>query len=514
MTSLRITVISIATSLALTPLAASQSGRVAPTPTPLPQVAPSGGGAQALGSAPLTFADILSWEDTDNLIETLWGPVPMQFDEDLVTLITVEAANDILPTIGDNYDFIGFWMNFPPAPWWGNAKAAHYGAIQNDATGLGTFAGAAVDGTYDFHSAYGLAGSKVQGLLFFTDLNSTQWQWSPAFPNSTAATRLNVNHEYAHRFGNYLPDLLDGRHLQGQAPDDGTPAPCSTQTHWDFRVDGQGSCLGQQDWIGSNPAILGPSFGSGQLAFNTDIPGGHFSYLDLYLMGMVSPAEVDAGQSEMRYMDDSTDCSSPYFGAISDFTMADVVAAAGSRVPDSSASQKNFKTAWVIIHQAGDPPSLGEKEKLIGILNNQQADWSNSTLGLSTMTHTLDPIAWTDQGCALDGVAGDPLLFGSGPLSDGSANAADLINAAPSAAAGLFLGLSSTPVPFKGGTLKPFPFFSPIFLTTSATGTISIPFVMPSGVPAGTELWVQWGIQDAAAIAGVALSNAIQGVTP
>jgi len=37
---------------------------------------------------------------------------------------------------------------------------------------------------------------------------------------------------------------------------------------------------------------------------------------------------------------------------------------------------------------------------------------------------------------------------------------------------------------------------------------------MPSGAPSGTELWVQWAITDAGATAGVALSNAIKGVTP
>ena len=121
---------------------------------------------------------------------------------------------------------------------------------------------------------------------------------------------------------------------------------------------------------------------------------------------------------------------------------------------------------------------------------------------------------WINQGCALAGISGDPLLVGTGTLADGSLNSADLSNTAPSALAGLFLALSSTPVPFKGGTLKPVPFFTPVFLTTSPSGTISIPFVMPSGVPAGTELWVQWALQDAVAINGVALSNAILGVTP
>ena len=61
------------------------------------------------------------------------------------------------------------------------------------------------------------------------------------------------------------------------------------------------------------------------------------------------------------------------------------------------------------------------------------------------------------MGSALAGVTGDPLLVGTGTLADGSSNSAKLSNAAPSATAGLFLALSSTPVPFKGGTLLPSP---------------------------------------------------------
>lgn len=127
----------------------------------------------------------------------------------------------------------------------------------------------------------------------------------------------------------------------------------------------------------------------------------------------------------------------------------------------------------------------------------------------------LGPLGpWTDQGCALAGVSGAPLLVGCGELTAGSLNSVDLSNAAPTAVAGVFLALASNPVPFKGGTLKPVPFLALLNPPTGAMGTISIPFVMPAGVPAGTELWLQWAIQDAAAINGVALSNAIKGVTP
>ncbi|RKY18444.1 MAG: hypothetical protein DRQ55_13355 [Planctomycetota bacterium] len=124
------------------------------------------------------------------------------------------------------------------------------------------------------------------------------------------------------------------------------------------------------------------------------------------------------------------------------------------------------------------------------------------------------PSAWSDQGNALAGVSGDPLLSGTGDLTDGSANSADLTNAAPGATAGLFLAFESNPVSFKGGTLMPVPFLDPVILPTNGSGEILLPFVMPPAIPAGVEIWVQWLIQDAAAIHGVSISNAIMGLTP
>jgi hypothetical protein len=118
----------------------------------------------------------------------------------------------------------------------------------------------------------------------------------------------------------------------------------------------------------------------------------------------------------------------------------------------------------------------------------------------ATFANTVAPSANCDQdltiGCSI------------------GSNSVRLTNAAFSATAGLFFGLSSTPVAFKGGTLKPFPFFSPVILTTDFNGDIYVPFAMPAGIPAGTQLWVQYAIQDAAAINGVSLSNAILGLTP
>ena len=122
---------------------------------------------------------------------------------------------------------------------------------------------------------------------------------------------------------------------------------------------------------------------------------------------------------------------------------------------------------------------------------------------------------WTDLGFALAGTAGDPLLTGTGSLAPASYNTVKLVNANPSSLAALFISLASTPIPFMGGTLVPNPFIDPpIFVTTSPSGKFELGFVMPEGVPPGTDLFVQWAIVDGGGPNGVAMSNALRGDVP
>jgi hypothetical protein len=129
-------------------------------------------------------------------------------------------------------------------------------------------------------------------------------------------------------------------------------------------------------------------------------------------------------------------------------------------------------------------------------------------------TIPLEVGSWSDEGCALAGAGGDPLLVASGTLQAFSSNLFELTNAAPSAVGGLFAALSSASIPFKGGTLKPFPFFEPLLFSTTAAGELTLPWVMPPDAPSGLEVWAQWALQDAGAVHGVALSNAVRGLTP
>ncbi len=126
---------------------------------------------------------------------------------------------------------------------------------------------------------------------------------------------------------------------------------------------------------------------------------------------------------------------------------------------------------------------------------------------------TIAGSPWMDLGCALAGVSGDPSLVGTGPLTGGSSNALTLTNAAPSAIAALFVSLAENPTSFKGGTIKTVPVLTSISLVTSGAGTIPLPFTFPVGIPSGFEFFVQYGIDDAAAVKNVALSNAVKGTS-
>ena len=121
--------------------------------------------------------------------------------------------------------------------------------------------------------------------------------------------------------------------------------------------------------------------------------------------------------------------------------------------------------------------------------------------------------ALLDAGGALPGALGAPLLVGHSTLVPGFAGQVALSGAAPSAPAAWFFAATSTPVPFKGGTLLAFPFLLTLFVTTSGAGTSLLAWSSFPAVPPGTPLTIQVAIADAGAPFGVALSNAVAGET-
>jgi len=309
-----------------------------------------------------TRADIFPFEDIGGVLLT-------DFSVGELFSLMSSAVNAVHASEGDNFDFIAFWVNFTAHHTIGTA---FYLGLENDVSGIG-------DALFNGRASFGIGGDNVEGMVMMWNINSGFW--APGTGPDARFTRLVLGQEFEHRFGMFLPNLLDGRQLQGNN------GSCGRGAHWNFKVDGQGSGMEIAEWIGASPATrLG-----GSLNYNTDIGANDavFSYCDLYLMGYVSPAEMDAGNSELRYLSGNSNCSSPFSGTITTFSSADIVASAGARSPSSTTAQKDFRTAWVMIHQPGDPPSSSELGKAASILEQWTDDWHFSTLNRGTMNNSL-----------------------------------------------------------------------------------------------------------------------------
>jgi len=351
--------------------AAIEAGEIPdPSTKPLPQVAPRSyfGGVAGGGPKPITSGDIFLWEDEFDILAE-----PTHSDGARTNMM-VDATNAVLKQYGDNFDFVGFFLSFHPGQQFG---AAYYQFIENDVSGIGTVSGGNI---FNSRPLYGIAGDHVEGFIMMWDIGD----WSPSFcPDPTLQycwTQLVLGQEFEHRFGLFLNPILGNRPLQGNNGN------CGRSVHWNWKVDAQGSGMEVSEWVGSSPAIPEGLFTS----FNSDIPGGVFSYPDLYLMGYVTPTEMNTGASELRYMDNS-DCSSAYFGNISTWSSADIISSNGVRSPNAFGAQKNFSTAWVMIHRPNQLPTTQQLQDAVNILNAWTNVWSNSTLGRGTMSNSLTP---------------------------------------------------------------------------------------------------------------------------
>ena len=121
---------------------------------------------------------------------------------------------------------------------------------------------------------------------------------------------------------------------------------------------------------------------------------------------------------------------------------------------------------------------------------------------------------FTDMGGASMGSFGKPVLSGSGQLTAGSQVTIDLVNAPPGAPLLLWLTFTSSPKAIFGGTLYPLPNPISIGLAANPAGSLSLAASWPAGLPAGTDLFLQYLIKDTGAASKLVLSNGLKLTTP
>ncbi len=118
------------------------------------------------------------------------------------------------------------------------------------------------------------------------------------------------------------------------------------------------------------------------------VPAQGWSYLDLYLMGFISPAEVPDFfilRNLVPAGHDSYD--RPIFKADrTKVTIQDVIAVEGPRMPDVVHSQKDFNTGMVVVVEHGKTPSPELIKATNGIRDRWMDYWTTTTGHRSTMT--------------------------------------------------------------------------------------------------------------------------------
>jgi hypothetical protein len=118
------------------------------------------------------------------------------------------------------------------------------------------------------------------------------------------------------------------------------------------------------------------------------VPATGWSYLDLYLMGLIAPTEVPdffiLGNLAAVGRDSN---GHPIFKADrTKVSIQDVIAVEGPRMPDVDHAQKKFNTGIVVIVEHGAKPSKELIERANGIRERWIDYWATTTGGRSSMT--------------------------------------------------------------------------------------------------------------------------------
>jgi hypothetical protein len=118
------------------------------------------------------------------------------------------------------------------------------------------------------------------------------------------------------------------------------------------------------------------------------VPATGYSYLDLYLMGLISAAEVPDFfiLKNLVRVGKDTDGHSVFKGERTRVTILDVIGAEGPRLPDVDHSQRKFNTGIVVVVEHGQSPSHELIERANGIRRQWIEYWATTTGHRASMT--------------------------------------------------------------------------------------------------------------------------------
>jgi uncharacterized protein (TIGR03437 family) len=375
----------------------------------------------------------------------------------------------------DVYDFLYLMTDFDIDL--GDAFA-FYLSIRNDARGTG-------QDVFDFDPSGVLGARRIQGILNLSNIAGDY----PALPTTRIPFVVGANHalsvmgqEQGHRWMSYT--RYPGNDLLLLGRDD---------AHWSF-------FLNMESTI-SSPAARRASSMEGNVwrengdgTFTSVGLNDGYSRLDHYLMGLRPASEVadtfliaNPTNTGGRDREDDTLPNVTVGGTKQAVTINQIIQANGARTPDSTAAQKNFRAAVVLLVRQGAPPSTATLDKValyrlawesyfaqstdyLATINTGLADQTTSRVIAASSAASFEPTLAPGGIAALfgAGLAGSTAVATSQPLPTTLAGAQVRINGAP---APLFF-VSPTQINFQ--VLRATIATTGLFSAPSATALIEV----------------------------------------
>jgi hypothetical protein len=353
-------------------------------------------------SRPVKLAGIHSAEVDLSAVKRSDGPFPIAYES--FHYLSLPNPRDltctVIKTLGDKFDFLAYYSDF-------RIDNQEAGTPSNGPLGGGP-AGGAVTGI----------GAQQRGLESYCTQGRFQWQFVQ--PVYSGSNQMQPRPPEGHSNDNNHNVGFYDRQLGERSPD-GHAIPYNYAMsqighemghRWSAfvsaKVNGEVIPLGPTHWArGLQAPVAFPyqrpseasAMGGGVWQDNLDgtftqldddyyVPATGWSYLDLYLMGLITPAEVPDFFILRSLAPTGRDANGhPIFKADrTKVTIQDVIAVEGTRLPGVDQSQKNFNTGIVVITEHGQKPSAALLENAEGIRKQWIDYWSMTTGHRSSMT--------------------------------------------------------------------------------------------------------------------------------
>ncbi|MCH7803696.1 MAG: hypothetical protein IH937_06400 [Acidobacteria bacterium] len=286
----------------------------------------------------------------------------------------------VINALGDRFDFLVFYTDFRLDRI--VATASGLGGIGDSVSGVNPSGSRPEDWCSDGQLQGGqnvsYIGSPILHAREGTDSIGT-------FGNYDRQVSL-LSHELGHRWLSPMRAMVGGQ----------TRTVADTDGHWLFELHAPAAFSVAAE-VENSP--MGGSFwqdngdGTFTLFAQPFLQAGGYSYLDLYLMGLLAQEDVPVFflVEDPQFEGYDTDGNQVFGGTRTDISVEDEIAENGPRLPIFEASQKEFNIGFIGIVQPGSAPSQQLLERMAGIRAAFTDYWAQATGGVSTMNDPLAP---------------------------------------------------------------------------------------------------------------------------